>query len=108
MTNFFKQFKNLDFFKKVIAEKKRLYFETKLTKNTGKPKELWKTLKSLELRNKVSIATINALKDDKVVKYDPKPISEVFKTIFVITEKLLEKLLCALNKYGIDSVSKFY
>ena len=40
--------------------------------NIGKPKELWKTLKALGLPNKVSIATINAPKDDKVVKYVPK------------------------------------
>ena len=37
--------------KKLIAEKKRNYFETKLTKNIGKPKELWKTLKALGLPN---------------------------------------------------------
>ena len=50
----------------------RNYFATKLTENIGKLKELWKTLKALGLPNKVSIATINALKDDKVVKYDLK------------------------------------
>ena len=33
--------------KKLIAEKKRNYLETKLTENIGKPKELWKTLKAL-------------------------------------------------------------
>ena len=58
--------------KKLIAEEKRNYFETKLTENIGKRKELWKTLKALGLPNKVSIATINVLKDDKVVKYDLK------------------------------------
>ena len=75
--------------KKLIAEEKRNYFETKLTENIGKRKELWKTLKALGLPNKVSIATINALKDDKVVKYDPK-------------------LSLPPNIYGIDSVKKFY
>ena len=68
--------------KKLIAEKERNYFETKLTKNIGKPKDTWKTLKALGLPKKVSIATINALKDDKVVKYDPKSISKVFQTFF--------------------------
>ena len=75
--------------KKLIAEEKRNYFETKLTENIGKRKELWKTLKALGLPNKVSIATINALKDDKVVKYDPK-------------------LSPPPNIYGIDSVKKIY
>ena len=78
--------------KKLIAERKRNYFETKLTENIGK--ELWKTLKALGLPNKVSIATINALKNDNVVKYDPKSISKVFQTFFAnMAKKLLQKLL---------------
>ena len=76
-------------FKKLIAEKKRNYFETKLTENVGKPKELWKTLKALGLLNKVSIATINSLKDEKVVKYDPKSISKVFHKFFANMAKTL-------------------
>ena len=75
--------------KKLIVEEKRNYFETKLTENIDKRKELWKTVKALGLSNKVSIATINALKDDKVVKYDPK-------------------LSLPPNIYRIDSVKKFY
>ena len=95
--------------KKLIAEKKRNYFETKLIENIGKPKELWKTLKALGLPNKVSIATINALKDDKVVKYDPKSISKVFQTFFTnMAKTLLQKLPPPPNKYGIDSVKKIY
>ena len=45
----------------------RNYFEKKLTENIGKPKELWKTLKASGLPNKISIARINGLKDDKLV-----------------------------------------
>ena len=33
--------------KKLIAEKRKNYFETKPTENNGKPKGLWKTLKAL-------------------------------------------------------------
>ena len=77
--------------KKLIAEKKRNYFETKLTENIGKPKELWKTLKALGLPNKVSIATINSFKDEKVVKYDPKSISNVFQTFFTNMAKTCYK-----------------
>ena len=58
---------------------------------------------------KVYIVTINPLKDDKVVKYEPKTISEVFKMFFAnITETLLEKFLHPPNKYGIDSINQFY
>ena len=63
-------------------------------KSCGKP---WK-----QLPNKVSIATINALKDNKVVKYDPKSISKVFQTFFSnMVKTLLQKLTL-----GIDSVNK--
>ena len=58
---------------------------------------------------KVYIVTINPLKDDKVGKYEPKTISEVFKMFSAnITETLLEKLLLPPNKYGIDSINQFY
>ena len=75
--------------KKLIAEKNRNYFETKLTKNIGKPEELWKTVKGLRLPNKVSIATINVLEDDKVIKCDPKSISKVFQMFFANMAKTL-------------------
>ena len=75
----------------------------------GKPKELWKTLKALGLSNKDSIATINAPKDNKVVKYDPKSISKVFQTFITnMAKTLLQKLPPPPNKYVIDSVKKFY
>ena len=81
--------------------------ETTLKRNIDKPKELWKTLKALGLPNKVSMATRNAVKEDNVVKYESKSISEVFQTIFAsITETLLQKLLPPPNKYGIDLVKK--
>ena len=95
--------------KKLISEKKRKYFETKLTENIGKPKKRLKTLKALRLLNKVSITTINALKDDKVVKYDRKSISKVFQMFFAnIAKTLLQNLPRPPNKYGIDSVKIFY
>ena len=65
--------------------------------------------KLLELPNNVSIATINALQDNKVVKYDPKSISKVFQTFFTnMAKTLLQKLPPPPNKYGIDSVKSFY
>ena len=92
-----------------MLKKKRNYFETKLAENSGKPKELWETLKTLGLPNKVSIGTINALKDDKVVKYDPKSISTFFQTFFAnMAKTLLQKLPPPPNKYGIDSIKFFY
>ena len=60
-------------------------------------------------RIKVSIATINSLKDNKAVKYGPKFISEAFQVFFTYMAKtLLQKLLLPRSKHGIDSISKFY
>ena len=78
--------------KKLITEKRENYFETKLTENIGKPKELWKTLKSLGLPNKSPITTKNAVRGDKVVKYDQKSISTDFFFFGNMTNTLLEKL----------------
>ena len=92
--------------KKLISKKKRNYFETKLSENICKPEELSKTITSL---NKVFIAMINTFKDDKVVKYDSKSISETFQMFFAnMPEILLQKFPAPSNKYGIDSVNKFY
>ena len=51
--------------KKIIAERNRIYLETKILENIGKPKELWKTLKSFGFPYKVSIATTNASKKQR-------------------------------------------
>ena len=52
--------------KKTCWKKEELLWKN-LTENIGKPKELWKTLKAHGLSNKISIARINTLKDDKLV-----------------------------------------
>ena len=55
------------------------------------------------------MATVNALKDNKVVKYYPKSISKIFQTFFANMAKILQqKPPPPPNKYGIDSVKIFY
>ena len=39
---------------KMIINKKRAFLENKFTESTGKPKDLWKTLRSLGLPSKIS------------------------------------------------------
>ena len=64
--------------------------------------------KPFGLPNKVLIATINALKDNKVVKCDFKSISDVFQLFFVnMTETLLEKLSHPPDKYGKQILQRF-
>ena len=53
---------------KLIKENKRQFYTDKLKENIGKPKELWKALKSLDLPSKKrSISNICLKKDDKIV-----------------------------------------
>ena len=47
---------------KLIKIKKRDFYQVKLTENIGKPKELWKTLKSLGLPSKKSCESKICLK----------------------------------------------
>ena len=55
---------------KLIHTKEKAYFESKLTENIGKPKELWKSLKSLGLKFERSISNINCLENDKYANVD--------------------------------------
>ena len=52
---------------KLICTKEKAYFARKLAENIGKPKELWKSLKSLGLTFEHSISNINCLGIDKSV-----------------------------------------
>ena len=53
---------------RLILQKNREYFENKLKENIAKPKDLWKTLKSLGLSKKFSVAQTNATEDNKRLK----------------------------------------
>ena len=71
----------------------------KLTENIGKPRKLWKSLRVFGLPSKASIATINALRDHEVVKYDPNTIAKIFQMFFInMTETLPQRLPPAPNK----------
>ena len=48
--------------RKMIFDKKRSFFEKKLSESIGKPKDLWKALKSLGLPNKISSCEVSTLK----------------------------------------------
>ena len=50
---------------KLFKNKKRDLYEEKLRENVGKPKELWKALKSLDLPSKITLVSEISLKDRK-------------------------------------------
>ena len=94
---------------KLICTKKKAYFESKLTENIGKPKELWNCLKSLGLKFESSISNINCLENDKSVNFDVKDIAKDFSAYFSnLADNLVSKLPNPSNKYGVLSVAQYY
>ena len=96
---------------KLIRTKKKAYFESKLTENIGKPKELWNFLKSLGLKFESSISNINCLENDKSVNFNVKDIyiAKDFSAYFLnLAENLVSKLPNPSNKYDLLSVAQYY
>ena len=77
----------------MIFNKKRLYFEKKLSESIGKPKDLWKALKSLGLPNKISSCEVSALKINNTVEHDSNSVLEGFKNCYsTLAENLVNML----------------
>ena len=69
---------------KLIKQKKSHFYKEKLKENIGKPKELWKALKSLGLPSKKgTISNICLKKDDKIC-FDDKTNAILLKNSFAI------------------------
>ena len=60
----------------MIINKKRAFFENKLTESIGKPKNLWKALRSIGLPSKKSSCEVNALKMKNTVEHDVNSVLE--------------------------------
>ena len=94
---------------KLIHRKKKNYFKSKLTDNIGKPKELQKSLKSLDLEFKRPISNINCLENDKSANFDVKDTAKDFSAYFSnLAQNLVSKLPNPSNKYGVLSVAQYY
>ena len=71
----------------------------------GKPKDLWKSLKSLGLPNNISSCDVSALKIDDMVEHDGNSVLEGFKNCCsTLAENLVNRLLKLPNKYSINTV----
>ena len=93
----------------MIKNKKKNFFTGKLNENIGKPKELWKSLKSLRLPSKKSSCSTICLEKDRILSFDPKANAEIFKDFYSnLANDLVKKLPNPPNKYGKDVVKKYY
>ena len=94
----------------LIKNKKKQFFEEKLKENVGKPKELWKTLKSLGLPNKKSSSSNVCLHNEKgELTFEPKLNANIFKTFFAnLASDLVAKLPSPPNIFSDHSTLDFY
>ena len=67
---------------KLIATKKQAVFKEKISESISKPKELWKSLKSLGIPNRTPNSNFNAMEYHETLTYDTRSISTVFKNVF--------------------------
>ena len=80
---------------RTIKQKKKQYFEEKLLENIANPKELWQTLKLLELPNKENSSSNICLKTRNGLSFDSLSIVQIFKKHY---SSLAENLLLKLPK----------
>ena len=78
---------------KPISYKKKTFFENKLNDSTGKPKELWKALKSPGLPSATSVCGTTAVKVKNTMSFETKSSLDVFKNYYsTLADNLLKKL----------------
>ena len=95
---------------KMIKNKKKLYFEKKLQENIGKPKELWKAIKSLGLPSKNAAVSNICLKDKNgTLNFEDSSNANTFKSFFEnLANDLVLKLPKAPNIYTLTKTLSYY
>ena len=94
---------------RMIKHKKKNFVIGKLNDNIGKPKELWKSLKSLGLPSKESSSATICLEKDGILSFDPKTNAEIFKDFYSnLANNVVKKLPTPPNKYGKTAVNNYY
>ena len=94
---------------KIVKQKKRDFYQRELEQNIGKPKELWKTLKSLGLPSKKTPSSKICLKKEDIISFDDTTNASIFKEFYSnLADDLVKKLPKSSEKFGISSVVKYY
>ena len=84
----------------MILEKKKSYSEEELGKNKNKPKERWKTLKSLGLSSDKARQSKICLKKDDTIQFEALENTNTFKRFYSeLAGGLQEKLPRTPNKF---------
>ena len=87
----------------LIKQKKSQFYKEKLKENIGKPKELWKPLKSLGLPSKKGTISNMSLKKDVKICFDDKTNTNTFNEVFCnLASNLVAKLPPPSKRFGLD------
>ena len=90
---------------KLISYKRKKFFESRLNDSIGKPRELWKALKSLGLPSKMSVCGTTALKVKDTTNSETKSTLDIYSTL---ADNFLKKLPTHPNRYTFNSVIQYY
>ena len=93
---------------KMILKKKKSYFEEELGKNRSKPKELWKTLKSLGLSLGKARQSKISLTKDGAIQFEALENANTFRRFYSeLAGGLQEKLSRAPNKFTSQTTKNY-
>ena len=92
----------------MIKKKEKNFVAEKLNQNIGKPKELWKSLKSLGLPSKQQSLSTICLEKDGTLSFGQKAYAEIFRDFNSnLADDLVKKLPSPLNKFGTRTVREY-
>ena len=93
----------------LIRKKKREFYETNLRLKINKPKELWKTLKSMDLPSKAVTASNICLKDKNQIVFNDIRNCSIFKNYFSsLAQNLVSKLPLSPNIFTESKIASYY
>ena len=92
----------------MILKKKKSYFEEELGKNRNKPKELWKTLKSLGLSSDKARQSKIYLNKDGAIQFEALENANTSSFYSELARGLQEKLSRAPNKFTSQTTKNYY
>ena len=92
---------------KITISKQGMRIKTDLY--IGRPKELWKSLKTLGLKFELSISSINWLENYKSANFDIKDIAKDVRVYFSnLAKNHVAKLPNLSKKYSVPSAAQYY
>ena len=95
--------------KKLIKQRKKEFYETKLTETIDKLKESWKTLKTMGLPSKKDSLTKICLEKDSITNFDDKKNANIFRNFCnSLADDLVNNLPHAPMRFGLPSVHQYY